>query len=285
MPAQSFHIVRVATNGHYAMYDELAASLAASLAELGHECSAALNETRAGAINILLGSTLFAARYQDMARRLQGQPYLLYQVEQLDDRFGLLPDWPEYRQLLAEAEGILDYGPSSTAYLQARGRTDVVTLPPGYHSCLERFRPAPQPDIDVLFIGSPHPRRQRVLDALKRAGAGVVHLRTSYGVRRDGVIARAKIVLNMHAWDELDALETIRLSPLLANRCFVVSEKGDHNPYGAGLVFAEYGALVDTCLHYLRQPAEHRRLIAERGYQALRAQPMAETVRRAVGAA
>jgi hypothetical protein len=45
------------------------------------------------------------------------------------------------------------------------------------------------------------------------------------------------------------------------------------------VVFAEYEALADTCLYYLRQSPERRAAFAERGYQALRAQSMTEALR------
>ena len=265
------------------MYDELAASVAAGLAELGHSCSAAINELRPGAINILLGSTIFAARSLSLYRQLAGQPYILYQLEQLHDRLGLLPQLQEYREVMAGASRIWDYAPSSGAWLRERGFPSVDVLAPGYHACLETIQPQPRQDIEVLFAGSSHPRRQHILDALKRLGVSVTHLHGVYGEPRDQALARAKIVLNMHAWDGLDALETVRLSFLLANRRFVVSERGDHDPYGGGVVFARYDELAGTCLYYLRQSPQHRAAIAERGYQALRSQSMTEALRPLAG--
>jgi len=267
------------------MYDELAASIAAGLLELGHSCGTAVNELRAGAINILLGSTIFAARSLSLYRQLGGQPYILYQLEQLDDRLGLLPQLPEYREVMAGAARIWDYAPSSGVWLRERGFAAVDILSPGYHACLETIQPQPRQDIDVLFAGSPHPRRQIILDSLKRQGVSVTHLHGVYGEQRDQALARAKIVLNMHAWDGLDALETIRLSFLLANRRFVVSETGDHDPYGGGVVFARHAELAETCLYYLGQSPEHRAAIAGRGYQAVRSQSMTEALRPLAGSA
>lgn len=267
------------------MFEELAVSLAAALGDLGHSCSAGLNQVRPGAVNILLGATMFAARVMELPRHLAGQPYILYQLEQLDDRHGLLPEWPEYRELMAKAERIWDYSPSSSAWLGERGLATVTTLQPGYHPCLEVIPSLPRQDIDVMFVGTPHPRRQRVLDTLKRSGASVVHLNGVYGVQRNHMLARAKVVLNIHGWDGLSALETVRLSFLLANRRFVVSEKSDHDPYGGGVIFSRYDDLADTCLYHLRQSDDRRRAVAERGYQALRAQSMAEALRPLVGSA
>src|SRR5262249_47243480 len=76
----------------------------------------------------------------------------------------------------------------------------------------------------------------------------------------------SKIVINIHWADAFKALETMRISYALANRCFVISEVGDHNPYGAGVVYAAYDALVATCLEYLDLSAEKRASIATEGY-------------------
>ncbi len=80
----------------------------------------------------------------------------------------------------------------------------------------------------------------RVLETLRERGLRVAKVTDSFGEARNRLIARAKIVLNIHAWDGLPHLETVRLSFLLSNQVFVLSEQSDHNPYGNGLIYAEY---------------------------------------------
>ena len=60
-------------------------------------------------------------------------------------------------------------------------------------------RQAQQPDIDELFYGSPYPRRQRIIDALRARGVGVVNLDAAFGEERNKDILRSSAVLNMHA--------------------------------------------------------------------------------------
>ncbi len=275
-PGTRFHIARIAINKHHRMYDELIDALLGGLGDLGHVCTTARNEVVPGAVNILVGSTIFATGLFRLADRLRGAPYLIYQLEPLHDTIGLFPERPDYADLLKGAARIWDYAPSSAAYLRARGFTGVSELPPAHHPCLERFEPASLQDIDVLFVGSIHPRRAKIIEQLRAAGAKVVHLDEFYGRSRDEAFARAKIVLNMHAWEGVTALETVRLSYLLANKCFVVSEVADHDPYGGGLVYAEYGHLASTCLDWLGNPAAERRAIAEQGGDALRKIRIAE---------
>ena len=274
-----FHIMRVAVNQHHRMYDELIDVVARSLIDLGHTCSVALNNYQDEAINILIGASIFASRHLELPKLLSGRPFILYQIEYLDDARGLLKDWPEYRALLANAAWIWDYGPASTDYLRRNGFPRVTHLPPGYHRCLESLPTAPDAELDVVFCGTPHPRRRHILSALQSKGLKVAFNADVYGEPRNLLIAGAKVALNIHAWDDLNALETVRLSLLLANRRFVISETADHNPYGDGLVYTDYDTLVATCLDYLEQPGERRDEIAERGHQTFRKLDMIELLR------
>jgi 2-polyprenyl-3-methyl-5-hydroxy-6-metoxy-1,4-benzoquinol methylase len=265
-----FNIYHVKINEFYHLYEDLIQSLAASLNDLGHSCTVKQNVFAADAVNILLGSTIFASRYHGLPAALQDRPYIVYQLECLDDDRGLLKEWPEYWQLLQDASAIWDYAPASAAYLRGKGLQHVYDVPPAFHRNLESFRPKQNPDIDVLFFGSPHDRRHRIIAALQGRGIGVVHLHGVFGEARNRYISRAKILLNLHAWDELNCLETVRLSFLLANRAFVISEASDHDPYDGAVVYAPYDKLVDVCAEYLGQPAEARDKIAENGYLAVR---------------
>jgi hypothetical protein len=67
------------------------------------------------------------------------------------------------------------------------------------------------------------------------------------------------------------------LSYLLANRCFVISEIADHDPYSGGVVYAGYEELVAACLDWLQRPVE-RTSIAQRGREATRAQKLTDVL-------
>jgi len=274
-PMAQFHIMAVAVNKHHRMYDELIAIVRQSLIDLGHGCTVAQNYFHTNAHNVLIGGSIFAARHLELAEVLRGKPYILYQIEALDDARGLLKDWPEYRELMSHAACIWDYGPASTAYLRRSGFPRVSYLPPGYHPCLETFERA-APEVDFVFCGSPHPRRLALVTALRERGLTVALNPDVYGKARNQLIARARIALNIHAWDDIDALETVRLSLLLANRRFVISERGDHDPYQGGVVYADYDSMVEVCLAWLARTDAERDAIALNGYKALRQIDMIE---------
>lgn len=261
-----FHICHISINEFDEIYVDLIRSLKGSLEDLGHSCAVTKNRLQANAINIILGSTIFASRYHGLNTRLKDVPYILYQLEHLHDQHGLLPEWPEYYELIKNAHAIWDFSIESFNFLISKGFKNSFYVPPGFHRSLELFVPAKNRDIDVLFIGSPHPRRELIIQKLISRGVNVRYLNKSLGESRDSLIARSRIVLNIHAWDNINTLETIRISFLLANRNFVVSESSDHNPYEDGLVYADYDKLVDTCIYYLAQASSIRESIAFNGY-------------------
>ncbi len=269
-PDVVFNIARIAINDFAAAYDPLIGALRGSLEDLGYRCAVSTNFYQGGAVNIIVGSTIFASGMAAI-KRLVGHPYLVVQLEQLDERHGLLPLHPDYRVLLRDASGVLDYSPAGTSFLTRHlGLSRARHLPPGFHRSLERFRPAERQDIDVLFYGSPHPRRAAMLARLRAEGLEVVGLEQSFGDDLIGAIRRARIVLNLHSDEHLPYLETVRLSYLLANRCFVVSEAADHNPYADGVIYAGYDDLAATCAAWLMVPRAERDRVATRGYMAIR---------------
>jgi hypothetical protein len=79
--------------------------------------------------------------------------------------------------------------------------------------------------------------------------------------------------------------EIVRVSYLLANRRFVISETGNdpdvEKDFADGMIFAEYERLVETCLDYLPRQAR-RRAIAKRGLDAMRRRPQAALLRDAL---
>ena len=111
-----------------------------------------------------------------------------------------------------------------------------------------------------------------------------------YGAERDALIARSKIVLNVHFYGA-KVLEVVRLSHLLSNGAFVISEDGGEHAStdatevalkGAGaLVFARVSEIAARVAHYLAHPAERRR-IACRGRAAFARMRLAPHLLRAV---
>jgi hypothetical protein len=130
-------------------------------------------------------------------------------------------------------------------------------------------------DIDVLFYGSVNERRARVIVELRNRGLNAQAVFGVYGAPRDSLIARAKVVLNLHYYDT-SIFEIVRVSYLLANRKAVVSECHDGTEIDPDMVdavrLAPYEQLVDACVDLVNDgPA--RLALEERALCRISARP------------
>ena len=277
------NICHLVINEHGPIFAEVIALLRDNLQALDLNVTVSVNEMRTNRINLLVGHLLFLP--ETMVGRILGfgQPYIVHQLEPLDDVEGYSSRYPLYFDLLRGAAQVWDYSRTNIQALRGPGFPEVRYIPIGHSAGLERIPHAPE-DIDVLFYGGLTDRRRRVVEQLGAAGARVETLFNCYGAERDAFIARAKVVLNVHLFATRH-LEQVRLSYLLNNRRFIVSEEGDCDPYPGGLAYAPYEELADRCLAYLQPGSEIDRCsIAETGYQALKRVPMREAMADALAA-
>jgi hypothetical protein len=252
-----------------AVFHDLARLLAASLDSLGHPGTAQVNVVEPKAMNIILG--------YHAAHAPVGVPWIPYQLEQLSEgNERLQPHWLE---VLRQAPQIWDYDPQNIAYLKSQGVHTVRFVPIGFHPAL-RTIPRRKKDIDVLHYGSLSDRRQRILDELSRR-CRLQHVFAVYGAARDELIARAKIVLNIHLYESA-IFEQVRVSYLLNNGCCVVTEQSPGNLYEGMVASAPYDRLVDRCLALLADDAERERIAAE-GARRFESISMTQIVRAAIG--
>ena len=89
----TFNICKIQVNKFHHLFDDLVSTLSASLKDLGHQCTVSSNEMRSDAINILIGSIMFD---DHLISSHLTQPYIVYQLEILDDELGHLKNYPQY---------------------------------------------------------------------------------------------------------------------------------------------------------------------------------------------
>jgi hypothetical protein len=163
---------------------------------------------------------------------------------------------------LFRRHAVWDYSTRNIEQWARLGVRDVRHLPLGYVPQLSRI-PRDEEDIDVFIYDSVNQHRQEILTAPCQRGIKTEVLFGAYGTTRDRVIARAKIVLNLH-YHESKVFEVVRVSYLLANRRFVISERGcepeEDAELAAGGVFANYGHLAEGCASNLGRPDERERI-------------------------
>ena len=128
--------------------------------------------------------------------------------------------------------------------------------------------PQESQDIDVVFFGSLTHRRIVILEALIARGLRVELNRGRHWTleERNGYMRRAKVVLNLHNWEDSRVVEVPRLSILLRHRKAVVCElypDSEIEPWMRdAVVGAPYDKLVETVEELLADAS--RRAVLER---------------------
>jgi len=246
---------------HTEAFRELAETLQIGFESLGHTSQIRENELEPGWTHVILGAHLLPPD------RMHAVPpgSVIYNLEQL----GGAELRPEYYELACRHH-IWDYDLRNIAKWKAMGCSCApVHVPIGYVPELTRIPASPRPDIDVLFYGSVNERRARILNALKSAGIKVHIVFGVYGAERDQLIARSKIVLNVHFY-ESKVFEIVRVSYLLANAKAVVTECAPQTELEEGLrdglLAVPYDSLLEGCQRLLRN-GEERQELETRGFE------------------
>jgi hypothetical protein len=270
--AQSFNICHIAPRNypHSHAFDEVVEGLVGSLRMLGEDVHVRHNEIVRGQANILIGANLLTA---EQCNEIQND-VIVYNLEQVDGASPWLT--PHYRRLLSRVR-VLDYTDRNADRLRGlTGNGRIRVLPVGFWSGWSRIPRASVEDIDALFYGALNERRQRIISALRDKGVVVATAFGVYGAKRDALISRAKIVLNVHYY-ETSVFEVVRATYLLANRKVVAAE--------CGLNTEIYPWLKDSCasttyenlpglVESILADGSMRNGLAAQGYGCVSAYPM-----------
>jgi hypothetical protein len=273
-------LMRSKIGRHLEVFREVMDVVAAGLDALGYECVLLQNEFAPEGRHIVFCSHLLRA---EDAERVPAST-ILYNFEQLNPP--VFDNVGTFLTHYAPRLTVWDYSLSNVAYLGARG-CRVEHVPLGYAPALTRIERSRTQDIDVFFCGDQSERRARVLDALRAAGLNVVAVSDVYGNERDALIARAKVVLNVHNHLEVQALETPRVFYLLANRKAVVTELKEgveiEEDLRHAMVGAPYERLVEACVQLVGDAGLRARL-EDRGFRCMQARDESRILARALGA-
>jgi hypothetical protein len=255
-------IISPANYIHSEAFREIGETLHYALLEMGYDSILTSQTDIPDRQHIILGCNLLPFYPTQLSSHS-----ILYNLEQIDPGSPWLQ--PTLLDLLQQYQ-VWDYSQSNIEQLARLGITSVQYVPIGYVSKLTRICPTDE-DIDVLFYGSINERRWHIIQSLKAYGIKAETVFGVYGSERDRLIARSKIVLNVHFY-EAKVFEVVRVSYLLANKRFVVSERGcdlvEEAAFSEGVVFADYDDLVKTCLDFLSR-SEDRKRIAEAGFKLM----------------
>lgn len=262
---------------NYAPFLGVARSMSFALRRLGHDVRLAGNEFLRDATNMIFGAHHLAG---ELAADLPPDT-IVYNTEQLRTDGALVEALGQFVSRFATWEP--DIGNVEAWHALGLG-SRVRYVQPGYVPESSTIDLATPTDIDVLFFGKVNPRRMVILDGIMRAG---IRLRVADGVYladRDALVARAKVVLNVHAADD-SALEMARIGYALANRRALVTEVGRGARLDPDLrdgLFAGANAELAGMCRALLADDGRRLALAERGFQAFSRRDLVATVRNAL---
>jgi hypothetical protein len=264
-------IVRPDNYIHSAAFMELAQLVGYGLEDLGHLVAISVNRTFAEAQNIIIGCHLLDPSLIDSTPKTS----IIINTEQLSaDR---LP-WHDKIDRWVTRFETWDYSERNLAPLKEIGAREPKLLRLGFHKQLTRIHKSTPQDIDVLFYGSIGDRRKKIIEDLKATGSSVMAVFGVYGEERDKLIARSKVVLNLHHYDS-HVFEIVRVFYLLINAKAVVGEVGDDTAidpfYLPAIRAARYDDLVKSCLDLVAN-REVREEMERRALETISSRPQSE---------
>ncbi len=262
---------------HSEAFSEVADSLVFALRALGQDVLRG-GQAIPGRRPIVLGSNLLSRHPVELP-----PDAILYNLEQVEAGSGWMT--PALVDLFRRHQ-VWDYSQANAARYPELGLAPPRVVPIGWVPELSRIEPAAE-EIDVLFYGSMNERRRAILEALTARGLRVHVAFGVYGEARDRLVARSRIVLNIHFY-EAKVFEIVRVSYLLANRCCVVSERGaepsEEREFEGAVAFADSQELVGTCVRLCADP-DARRQLREQGLRAMAARDLRIILAEALGLA
>jgi hypothetical protein len=189
---------------HSEAFLEIGETLHYALIEMGYDSILTSETDIPGRQHIILGYNLLSFYPIKISSHS-----ILYNLEQIYPgspwlQPSLLDSLRQYR--------VWDYSQSNIEQLADLGISCVEYVPIGYVPQLSRIQQTEE-DIDVLFYGSINERRWHIIQSLKAHGVRTETVFGVYGNERDKLIARSKILLNMHFY-EAKVFEVVRVSYL-----------------------------------------------------------------------
>lgn len=254
------HITIIAPEGypHWQAFTPTAAAFANALSEIGSACTIGCNEYVPDGINIVFGAHLIATETE--AQKIPAGS-IIFNLEQLSG-FNAAKK-PVYSSILNRFT-VWDYSPRNIAWLKANAaNANVVRVDLGFAPNMSAIRGTPEQTTDVIFYGSLNERRAAVIDQLKASGLAVKHLFNVYGDALDDELARAKVVLNVHFYED-SIHEIVRTSYLMSNSKAVVTECNPNTEIDpsirAAMRAVPYEQLVAECVALVKDDTARKAL-------------------------
>lgn len=180
--------------------------------------------------NVLLGiGPQFIPSIKELHEKYPNLKPIGYQFEQLFNGShhvnNKLGEW------VNRGSEIWDYDLNNINFIADTFAKNAKFRPLIYSDNLKTIENLSDPDIDVLFYGTTNDRRKTIIDMIKYQNPTRNIVWTSaWGANLDPLIARSKIILNLHYYETCIQEQARMFYPLINNKC-IVSEPSVLNYY------------------------------------------------------
>lgn len=198
---------------------------------------------------ILLNANDMSIEEVEDLKRIYGK-LIIYNFEQLSDS----SKWwnPNYSTILNNAYVVWDYNKENVEFLKHKN-IKALYRPVKHCTKLKKSWNNIHKDIGVLFYGNISERRSLILNNIAKKLTGVCGLRVVqnvYGSKLEELIARSKIVLNIHAFEGYKNQEVVRMMLPLHNDITVLSEHSTNDEYvkelGGNCYFSDWSDMAEN---------------------------------------
>lgn len=208
---------------------------------------------------VVLGYNVAKYLPMHLRKKYPGKKIIVYQLEQMFDSskwaWGDKPRTPQQvhsANWLVNADEIWEYDLSNMEWM-VRHRFKPVYHPMVFCDALKDIEPKDK-DIDILFYGFPTPRRMSIFGSFMANTWNSYSTVWATGISGDklkDMIARSKVILNVHSFVDGCRQEQVRMFYPVINGACVISERSPHNEFGKAIVECPANKLVGTVQHVL----------------------------------
>ena len=256
---------------HYLALQELAELIHFSVLELGLKSQITFNycDNNPSTKNIVLGAHLLNDNLiEDIPENT-----IIFNTEQIES---ITENWKKKILNLARKNIIFwDYSQYNLDYLSKTINIKGKLFQIGYQKELNRINHNIDKNIDVLFYGSINARREHIINKLKDRKINIKTLFGVYGKERDDLIAKSKLILNMHMYDS-KIFEIVRVFYLLSNSIPVLTEVGSDTKFNndfLDLICKSTYENIEKNIIYLLENDKKRIELGENGLNAIKKFP------------
>ena len=256
---------------HYLALQELAELIHFSVLEIGLKSQITFNycDNNPSTKNIVLGAHLLNDNLiEDIPENT-----IIFNTEQIES---ITENWKKKILNLARKNIIFwDYSQYNLDYLSKTINIKGKLFQIGYQKELNRINHNIVKNIDVLFYGSINTRREHIINKLKDRKINVKTLFGVYGKERDDLIAKSKLILNMHMYDS-KIFEIVRVFYLLSNSIPVLTEVGSDTKFNndfLDMICKSTYENIEKNIIYLLENDKKRIELGENGLNAIKKFP------------